>query len=458
MSTITAPLNLQMTHSIPGIFSLIIFFLAYVLVVSEEFISLRKSKPVILAAGFIWLLAAIAAKSLGLSEEASLAVKHNILDFAELLIFLLVAMTYVNAMEERKVFETLRGWLTKKQFSYRSLFWITGVLAFISSPIADNMTTALIMCAIVMAVAADQPKFIAISCVNIVVAANAGGAFCPFGDITTLMVWQKGILPFGDFFKIFIPSLVNFIVPAIFMSFALPKGMPPMSNKTTEHCEGGFFIVFLFLLTIITTVAFHHFYLLPPALGMMTGLAYLQFFGYYLKLKYNKKSSSSIDDENIVPFDIFQNISRIEWDTLLFFYGVILCVGGLATFGYLDIVSTTLYEQWGQGLSVAHQQTPANIVIGLLSSIVDNIPLMFAVLTMDPDMSQGQWLLVTLTAGVGGSLLSVGSAAGVALMGQSKGHYTFLSHLKWTWAILLGYIASIAAHIWLNSDLFKIHV
>jgi Na+/H+ antiporter NhaD/arsenite permease-like protein len=105
-----------------------------------------------------------------------------------------------------------------------------------------------------------------------------------------------------------------------------------------------------------------------------------------------------------------------------------------------------MYNQWGA--------TNANITIGVLSAIVDNIPVMFAVLTMNPDMSQGQWLLVTLTAGVGGSLLSIGSAAGVALMGQARGKYTFFSHLKWTPAIAAGYIASIATHFWINASLF----
>src|SRR5690606_3673847 len=131
------------------------------------------------------------------------------------------------------------------------------------------------------------------------------------------------------------------------------------------------------------------------------------------------------------------------WDTLLFFYGVVLCVGGLGFIGYLALASEAMYAQWGA--------TAANISVGVMSAVIDNIPIMFAVLTMNPDMSTGQWLLVTLTAGVGGSLLSIGSAAGVALMGQARGHYTFFSHLKWTPAIALGYAASIACHLWINA-------
>jgi len=147
-----------------------------------------------------------------------------------------------------------------------------------------------------------------------------------------------------------------------------------------------------------------------------------------------------------VPFDIFRKVARAEWDTLFFFYGVVMCVGGLGFIGYLAMISQVMYGGWGA--------TNANIAIGVISAIVDNIPVMFAVLTMMPDMPVGQWLLVTLTAGVGGSLLSIGSAAGVALMGQARGTYTFFGHLKWTPAIALGYAASIGVHMTLNRSLF----
>ena len=130
----------------------------------------------------------------------------------------------------------------------------------------------------------------------------------------------------------------------------------------------------------------------------------------------------------------------------MFFYGVILCVGGLGFIGYLSMASQVMYGVWGP--------VTANILVGFLSAIVDNIPVMFAVLTMQPDMSLGHWLLVTLTAGVGGSMLSIGSAAGVALMGQARGMYTFAGHLKWMPVIALGYAASIGVHFVINGRFF----
>ena len=143
-------------------------------------------------------------------------------------------------------------------------------------------------------------------------------------------------------------------------------------------------------------------------------------------------------------FDIMERIARAEWDTLLFFYGVIMCVAGLSEFGYMALISEFMYTGLGP--------TIANSMVGVLSAIVDNIPVMFAVLTMDPDMSLGQWQLVTLTAGTGGSMLAIGSAAGVALLGTARGVYTFGSHLKWTPVIAIGYVLSIFCHLWLNAS------
>ena len=441
----TSVAKLTLTEHWVGYAALGIFILAYVLVVTEEFTGLRKSKPVLLAAGLIWALIAWIYHQHQIPGLAEAAVRHDLLEYAELLLFLLVAMTYINAMEERLVFDALRAWLIRKGFGLRTLFWLTGILAFFISPVADNLTTALLMCAVVMSVAGNDNRFVLLACVNIVVAANAGGAFSPFGDITTLMVWQKGMVHFWEFFDLFIPSLVNFLVPALIMQFAVPTHKPEGSTESVQMRPGALVIVGLFLGTIATAVMFHNFLDLPPVIGMLTGLSYLQLFGFYLqKRNHNNRRARHIGD--MTPFDVFRSIANAEWDTLLFFYGVVMCVGGLGFIGYLAIASQVMYTDWGA--------TYANISIGMLSAIVDNIPVMFAVLTMQPDMSLGQWLLVTLTAGVGGSLLSIGSAAGVALMGQAHGRYTFFGHLKWTPAVAAGYAASIAVHMWMNKGLF----
>lgn len=439
--------TLNLTGHTVGYLALGLFIVAYALVILEEQLHLQKSKPVLLAAGIIWAMIAYVYAAHGLNETTEEALRHNFLEYAELFFFLLVAMTYISAMIERDVFQALHFWLVSKGFSYRQMFWLTGILAFFISPIADNLTTALIMCTVVMTIGANRPEFVAIACVNIVVAANAGGAFSPFGDITTLMVWQKGIVEFEDFFKLFVPSLINFAVPAAIMHFFIPVGMPTLPDEEcTGIKHGGLVIVGLFLLTIVTAVLFHQTLHLPSAFGMLTGLGYLKFFGYYLRMKHRREFSSfdSIpgSEGQGSGFNVFSQIAKAEWDTLFFFYGVIMCVGGLGFIGYLSIASEFIYGELGA--------TFANVVVGVMSAVVDNIPVMFAVLSMNPDMPEVQWLLVTLTAGVGGSLLSIGSAAGVALMGQARGSYTFFSHLKWTPVIALGYAASIGAHLLIN--------
>jgi Na+/H+ antiporter NhaD/arsenite permease-like protein len=277
------------------------------------------------------------------------------------------------------------------------------------------------------------------------------------------MVWQAGLVDISEFFALFVPSLVNWIVTAALLSLGISKGQPDAVNEKAELRQGAIIVIGLFILTISMAVGGHTFLHLPPVIGMMTGLGILKLFGYYLQTHGGRFAFSAerVLNDNalslegnpqvIVPsqdtqYDIYRNLQRAEWDTLLFFYGIMLCVAGLGAFGYLAAGSDLLYGELGP--------TTANILVGFASAIFDNIPVMFAVLEMNPEMSLGQWLLITLTAGVGGSMLAVGSAAGVAVMGQARGIYTFFAHLKWSWAIVIGFAASVWCHLIINSDKF----
>lgn len=456
--------HLDLTSHWAGVLALVIFVISYALVISEETIHLRKSKPVMVAAGLMWMLVAITYGQNGEAELVEELVQHGLLEFVELFLFLLAAMTYVNTMDERGVFDSLRAWLIAQGYSLRKLFWVTGALSFVMSPIADNLTTALLMATVVMAVGGDNRRFVVIGCVNVVVAANSGGAFSPFGDITTLMVWQAGLVEFHQFFALFVPSLVNWIVTAGLLSFAVSTEQPDAINEKAHMLEGAWIVMALFLLTISLAVSAHTFLHLPPALGMMTGLGLLKLYGYYLQtrgLRFNTTADVRLNPDTLSlegdpretiasgdsQYDIYRNLQRAEWDTLLFFYGIMLCVAGLGAFGYMAVGSDFMYGVLGA--------TTANILVGFASAIFDNIPVMFAVLEMNPTMDLGQWLLITLTAGVGGSMLAVGSAAGVAVMGQARGIYTFFSHLRWSWAIVIGYAASVATHFLINGSSFQ---
>ena len=464
---------MDLTRHWAGYLALMLFALAYFFAMIEEVTDLRKSKPMVFAASLIWVFIAAIYANNGMSEQVGTAFRATLVGYIELFLFIMVSMTYLNAMEDRGVFDSLRIWLLSKNFSYRQLFWITGFQSFFISSVCNNLTTALLMGSVILAMGKGSQRFVSLACINVVVAANAGGSFSPFGDITTLLVWQKGVVPFADFFSLFIPAVINFALPAAVMHFFIPKERPPALLEPQAMKRGGVVIIVLFALTVITATCFENFLSLPPAAGMMLGLTYLSFFSYYMQkttdpqqalavqnaidvkidhfapMKYmnNPEALAKLNRKEVdQSFDVFQKVANLEWDTLLFFYGVMVSVGGLSFIGYLGLTSSYLYG--------TIDPTIANILVGIASAFVDNGTIMLAVLTMAPDISQGQWLLVTLTAGVGGSLLAVGSAAGVGLMGQAKGVYTFTSHLRWTPVIALGYAGSIFAHFLLNGRYF----
>lgn len=454
------PLNLTQTWA--GFFSLIIIALAYTLAILEDVTFLRKSKPMLLGATLIWLAILIFYRQQGDTALAVQAFKENLTAYMELLLFIMVSMAYLNAMEDMQIFNGLRVRLVNLNLGYRPLFWITGTLVFFISSVINGLTSSLLMGAVVVAVGKDNPRFVSLACLNIVIACNAGGTFSPLGGISTLFVWQEGVLKFTDFFTLFLPCLVNFLVPATLMHFAVPEGKPTLSAQSVRMHRGARRIMLFFGLTITLAVVFNMVLELPPAAGMMAGLALLELLSFYLMKTENRARLKSaiyplepklIDEtEGSGPsqwarsYAVFDQIGRLEWDSLLFFYGAMVGVGGLGFIGYLDLVSNWLYGQ--------HSASVANILIGLSSAFIDNGTLMFAVLNMHPDLPQGEWLLVTLTLGVGGSLLAIGSAPGIGLLGLGKGHYSFGSHMKWCPVILLGYFAAIGTHFLINSRFF----
>lgn len=452
---------LDLTRHWAGYFSLLAMVLAYVAAMLEEETYLRKSKPMLMGAMLVWFVIAFAYRQQGDVHVVTGAFQSNLLAFIELMLFIMVSMAYLNTMEDMRVFEALRNRLLASRLGYRKLFWITGLLVFVLSSVVNGLTTGLLMGAVVMAVGKDNPRFVSLACINIVVAANAGGAFCPLGGISTLFVWQKRMVEFGQFFNLFIPCLVNFLVPAAIMHFAVPKACPLVKARPVVLQRGAGVVIFLFAATICLAVSFDMLLHLPPAAGMLAGLSLLEFHSFYLNNTEQKiaqglmytldfqdraKSVAVNASQGDGSYEIFERIGRLDWDTLLFFCGAMLGIGGLGFIGYLDLVSQWLYGQ--------HDPSVANVLIGLSSAFVDNGTLMFAVLSMHPDIPPGQWLLLTLTLGVGGSLLAIGSAPGIGLLGVTKGRYSFMAHLKWCPVILLGYFASIGVHFLVNARFF----
>jgi len=417
----------DLTATWVGYLSLAVFVVAYYLIATEERYEINKSKPALFAGTAMFFSIGIYYALHGW-DPAPLHHEMTVLieEIAEIYFFLFVAMTYIETLIERGVFDALKYKLVSRGYSYKKLFWLTGLLAFFISPVADNLTTALILSTVLFTIDREKRDFLVPGAINIVVAANAGGAWSPFGDITTLMAWTAGKGEFVDFLFLFVPSIAGWVLTAWLLSLFLPGGEPHFDAQTEKRPvikDGGIAVAWLGGFTIFIAVVGHQFFHFPAMWGMMFGLSLLKLYSYQL----NRGSG--------IGFDVFVNMKRVENDTLLFFFGILSAVGALHYLGYLHYIHH-LYDLLGP--------TVANIGVGFISAIVDNVPVMSAILKSSPQMGLDQWLLVTLTAGIGGSLISFGSAAGVGVMGRLRGIYTFGSHLKLAWTVLAGYILSLA--------------
>ncbi len=418
---------LDLTGTWVGIAVLAVFVIGYYFIATEEKYEMNKAKPALFIGTFSFMLIGIYYALNGLSPDPLHHEMHTLIEeIAEIFFFLFVAMTFIETLIERGVFDVLKYKLVSKGYSYKKLFWLTGLLAFFISPVADNLTTALILSTVLFTIDRDNHKFLVPGAINIVVAANAGGAWSPFGDITTLMAWTAGKGEFVDFLFLFVPSIGGWVLTAWLLSRAVPAGAPQFDAATEtvpQMRDGGMTVVWLGAFTIFTAVMGHQFFHFPAMWGMVFGLAVLKL--YALHLKKRKRDH----------FNIYINMEKIENDTLLFFFGILSAVGALHYVGFLNYI---------HGLYDAVGPTISNIGVGFLSAIVDNVPVMSAILKSSPEMGIDQWMLVTMTAGIGGSLISFGSAAGVGVMGRLHGIYTFGSHMKYAWTILAGYILSLA--------------
>ena len=438
---------LNLTTTWVGIASLIIFVVGYFFIATEENFHIDKAKPAIFIGTFMFLLIGFYMLANGLDVHLlQNEVNHLILEISQIVFFLMVAMTYIEALIERDVFNALKYNLVSKGYTYKKLFWLTGVLAFFISPVADNLTTALILSTVLLTIDRNNTNFLVAGAINIVVAANAGGAWSPFGDITTLMTWAAGKAPFIDFFALFPTSFIGWLVTAFLLVRVVPGGSPhfdPAAEPKVTIKKGGKVVIGLGAFTIFSAVMMHQLFHLPAMWGMMFGFSLLSIYTYIYK-KTNK---------NEEPMHVFHYMSKIENNTLLFFFGILAAVGALHFVGFLNY-AVSLYDKFGA--------TAVNIGVGFLSAIVDNVPVMSAVLKANPMMgadageSLSQWLLVTLTAGIGGSMISFGSAAGVGVMGKLKGIYTFGAHMKYAWTVVAGYIVSVV--IWyIQFEIFHLY-
>ncbi len=260
-----------------GWLSLALFVLAYYFIATEDKYEVNKAKPALFAGTFMFMLIGIFYAINGLNPDSLHGeLEHLILEIAEIFFFLLVAMTYIETLIERGVFDLMKYKLVSKGYTYKKLFWLTGLLAFFISPVADNLTTALILSTVLFTIDKKNIAFLVPGAINIVVAANAGGAWSPFGDITTLMAWTANKGEFVDFLYLFPASVIGWLVTAFLLSLSVPSGQPPFdaaSEKKPKVLDGGMGVAYLGVATIIMAVLGHQFFHFPAMWGMMFGMA-----------------------------------------------------------------------------------------------------------------------------------------------------------------------------------------
>lgn len=439
-----------------GLAALAIFVVACVLALGQRRLALRRSKALVLAAGAIWALAALSWFARGDVQPVAVAARSYLGGLADLLLVLVVVLAYVNALEERGAFAWLAAKLADRAASLRGAYWLTGASAFVAAPFFGSLSTAVVLGSILLALGNIDRRFGAAGCVHVVVAANAGGVFSPFGDLSTLATWQRGAVALDGMPALVLPALVAWLVPAAIIATSVPAHAAVARPPRTALERGTRPIAGLYLATLLLAALAHEWLGLPAAVGMVTGLGLLLSYAYDQRRRDARAHSdeevdfaaTALDLDRVLredarlrrrPFDAFAELQRIDWDALLHCYGAVFCIGGLATLGFAALAGDALFG--------AFDSVPVTLVLGLAAGVFDQLVVMLAALEMSPQLQAGEWLLATLAIGLGGSLLAVGSAAGVALMSRAGDVYTFRAHLRWSWAIALGYVAGAGASL-----------
>lgn len=420
-----------------------IFVIGYAMIALEHPLKINKSATAVLLAAVIWAVFALFGP--GIKDGALI---HHLGETAEILFFLLGAMTIVEIVDKHDGFSIITDRITTT--SKRKLLWIISILTFFMSAVLDNLTTAIVMCALLRKLVADQKTrwFFA---GMVILAANAGGAWSPIGDVTTIMLWIKGNITAGNIIlETFLPSLVSLLVPVAIIGMTM-KGKLERPEKVVVEgtssvtrkqsllilCMGVGLLLFVPFFKTITH--------LPPYLGILFGLGIL-----WITTEIMHKNNPS----NYSRLNVTAIIQKVDVPSVLFFLGILMAVSCLNEAGHLGQLAGAL-DKLGNVYVI-------NIVIGVLSSIIDNVPLVAAAMGMYPIEAIGNfavdgafWEGLAYCAGTGGSLLIIGSAAGVAVMGMEK--IDFIWYLKKIslWA-LIGYLAGAGTFYLMSTLIFHV--
>lgn len=428
---------------------IIVFVAGYICIASEHVLHINKATFALILCGVLWSIYALGGHDPHLSEDMITALG----DTCEIVVFLIGAMTIVELIDRYGGFNILVRRIHARH--KKGLLWVLALVAFVLSAILDNMTTTIIMVMMLRRMLSDQKERWIFASV-IVIAANAGGAWSPIGDITTIMLWMKNYVSSVDLIEnLFVPSLVAVVVPTWIASRFIGHGEIESLNESDRrvgyvlsehHPKLSVSILVCGVAGLLFVPVFKSVTHLPPYMGILLSLGILWLATELIVRHYE------LDGK--IEGRISQVVTKIDMSTILFFLGILMAVAALSQSGILGGLANYLNEKF-------HEVYIINIIIGTLSSIVDNVPLVAACMEMYPVMTEATaavaadpsyallfvedglfWHLLTFSAGVGGSMLIIGSAAGVVAMGIEK--ISFMWYLRRiSWLALLGYLAGI---------------
>jgi len=427
---------------------IVVFVLGYIAIAFEHPIKVDKAASALIIGGLGWALFAFS----GVDQHTlTHEIQHHIVDIAEILFFLLGAMTIVELIDAHEGFSIITNKITTNKKVY--LIWILSIITFFFSAVLDNLTTSIVMAALLSKLIKEKETLWLFAGV-IILSANAGGAWSPIGDVTTIMLWIGGQVSAGNIItSIIIPSVVCAVVPLIYLTFKLKGDIERPNIETLEEHQKNPTTSFernlVFWLGVIGLLFVPFFKMvthLPPYVGMMFSLGVLWLVTEIIHRSKNHEQKSQLS--------VIGVLKKVDTPTIFFFLGILLAVASLQSAGHLDIVATyldtTFNGQTVEGIYII------NIIIGLLSSIVDNVPLVAGAMGMYPIAETGLyasdgkfWEFLAFCAGTGGSVLIIGSAAGVAVMGILK--IDFIWYLKnISFLALIGYAAGAATYIFMQ--------
>mgnify|MGYP002671867945 FL=1 len=439
------------------------FVIGYLFIAIESVTKINKAAIALLMFVVCWTIFMIDPASLVLAlasvdhsqmaNAVSKIIEEHLGETGTTLFFLMGAMTIVELVDQNGGFNFVKDTLKTK--SKRSLLWRIAIMTFILSAILDNLTTSIVMIMILRKLVKERKDRVIYASL-VIIAANSGGAFSPIGDVTTIMLWNKGVITAaGVITEVLIPSIVSIVIPAYVLSLSLKGELVVPESKKAANAEEDYLtasqrklIFFLGVGGLIFVPIFKTITHLPPFVGILLvlGILWTVTESMYRHLEH--------DDCDGMQKRVSRMLTRIDMSTILFFLGILMAVGSLQTIGAL--------AQLGEGLNVWFDGNHYLVtgIIGVLSSIVDNVPLVAGCMGMYPVQAVGDmavdgifWQLLAYCAGVGGSMLIIGSAAGVVVMGLEK--ITFGWYMKHiSWVAFLGYIAGIVSYWALRTFVF----